>query len=589
MTALSFSERLAAVREQLSRRNVDGLVVLRGDEFLGEYVAPYAERLAWLTGFTGSAGMALVLPDRAAVFSDGRYTVQLDEQVDGALWERLHITQIPPKQWLTHHAQGLRIGYDPRLISEAGLTALEGRGFEFVALENNPLDAAWPDQPARPRTPVIFQSPDLSGETSDSKRARLATELRANGENAALVTDPTSVAWLLNIRASDVPYTPVVLAFAILHDNDRAELFVERDRLTAETLASFGDEVTIRAVTELDARLNALSGKTVRVDAQGTALWFIQTLEKADATISRGGDLCVLPKACKNATEQQGARDVHRIDSTALCRFLHFVTTQGVGLRETELAERMDGFRAQSPDYRGESFAAISAAGPNAALPHYRALPGRDRVLTADSIYLIDSGGQYGAGTTDVTRTLWTGPDVAPSAIREAYTRVLKGNIALNQARFPVGTTGHRLDALARQFLWQAGMDYDHGTGHGIGSYLSVHEGPQNISAIARPVALQSGMIVSDEPGYYAVGHYGIRLENLLLVKPASVGTPGRYLEFEVLGFAPFDRNLIDVSLLDDDERSWLDRYHATTLAKIGPLVDLPTRTWLAEVCAPLA
>ncbi|GAJ27972.1 aminopeptidase P family protein [Acidomonas methanolica] len=588
MTAMSPAGRVARLRAELSRLGVDGFVLPRGDEFLGEYVAPYAERLAWLTGFTGSAGLAIVLPDRAAVFSDGRYTVQLAEQTDETIWERRHLIQSPPREWLKAHAQGVRIGYDPRLVSEAGLDALTVPGVEMVPLAENPVDAVWEDRPAPPASMVAAHPESLSGESSVSKRRRIAEILRAAHENAALIADTTALAWLLNIRGDDVPHIPVVLAFALLHDDAGVDLFLDEARIPVATRAFLGDDIRLHPPAALEGILAGLAGKTVRVDPNGGALWFIRTLEAAGATVSRAADPCALPKARKNAVEQDGARAVHLHDSAALCRFLHFVSLHGVGLGETALAERLDRFRALHPAYRGESFPAISAVGPNAALPHYRAIPGQDRLLTPDTIYLIDSGGQYPQGTTDVTRTIWTGPDPAPTMIREAYTRVLKGNIALNRARFPFGAPGHRLDALARQFLWQDGLDYDHGTGHGIGSYLSVHEGPQNISSVARPVGLEPGMIVSDEPGYYEMGQYGIRLENLLLVRPAPVGAPGRFLEFETLGHVPFDRSLIVTELLQPDERAWLRAYHERTLEMIGPLLDDAARAWLEKACAPL-
>lgn len=587
MSAIPLPERQALVRKNLGDLGVDGFLLPRGDEFLGEYVAPCAERLAWLTGFTGSAGLALLLQDRAAVFSDGRYTSQLRDQVDPAQWECLHLTREPPSEWLARDGKKHRIGYDPRLVGESLLNGLVSPCAEFVPLCVNPVDAAWTDRPAPPESEMRYQPESLSGEGSLSKRRKIGGALRKAGQEAMIVCDPTSLAWLLNIRGDDVPHTPVILAFAILHQDASLEVFIDITRVTPDAAISFRN-VSILPPHELPDRLKALSGQVVRIDPAQTALWFIQTLSEAGAQVERGPDLCALPRACKNATEQNGAREVHLVDSLALCRFLHFVSREGTGMRETGLADALDGFRALSPDYRGESFPAISAAGPNAALPHYRALPGEDRVLEADQIYLIDSGGQYDAGTTDVTRTLWTGPGAPPKALCEAFTRVLKGNIALARARFPVGTTGHRLDCLARYALWQAGLDYDHGTGHGIGSYLSVHEGPQNISAVPRPIALAPGMIVSDEPGYYLPGAYGIRLENLLMVKPAPLGDNTGFLEFEVLGFAPFDRRLIMASLLEPGELSWLNAYHEETLTRIGPGLDDGDRAWLENACAPI-
>ncbi|GBR06676.1 aminopeptidase P family protein [Asaia siamensis] len=587
MSLIPLANRQALVRKALEASHVDGFFLPRGDEFMGEYVAPYAERLAWLTGFTGSAGMAILLRDKAAVFSDGRYTSQLRDQVDASQWECLHVTNEPPGPWLAANGKGLRIGYDPRLVSEVQLNALIGDGHEFVALDANPIDAAWSDKPLPPESEVRFQEEAFSGEDSLSKRRKIGGALRKAGQEAMLVCDPTSLAWLLNIRGDDVPHTPVVLAFGILHHDASLEVFVDISRVSPDAAVSFL-AVSILPPQDLPERLKALSGQVVRFDPAQTGLWFIQTLSQAGAKLARGVDLCALPRACKNETEQSGARKVHLTDSTALCRFLHFVSREGTGLRETRLAEILNDFRAASPDYHGESFPAISAVGPNAALPHYRALPGEDRVLEANQVYLIDSGGQYSAGTTDVTRTIWNGPEAPPAALCEAFTRVLKGNIALARARFPAGTTGHRLDALARYALWQAGLDYDHGTGHGIGSYLSVHEGPQNISSVARPIGLEAGMILSDEPGYYLPGEYGIRLENLLLVRPAPVKARTAFLEFEVLGFAPFDRTLIMASLLEPEELRWLNAYHEDTLARIGPLLDETDRTWLAAACAPI-
>ncbi|GBR16528.1 aminopeptidase P family protein [Asaia spathodeae] len=587
MSLIPLANRQALVRKALEASHVDGFFLPRGDEFMGEYVAPYAERLAWLTGFTGSAGMAILLRDKAAVFSDGRYTSQLRDQVDASQWECLHVTNEPPGTWLAANGKGLRIGYDPRLVSEVQLNALIGDGHEFVALDANPIDAAWSDKPLPPESEVRFQEEAFSGEDSLSKRRKIGGALRKAGQEAMLVCDPTSLAWLLNIRGDDVPHTPVVLAFGILHHDASLEVFVDISRFSPDAAVSFR-AVSILPPQDLPERLKALNGQVVRFDPAQTGLWFIQTLSEAGAKLARGVDLCALPRACKNETEQNGARKVHLTDSTALCRFLHFVSREGTGLRETRLAEILNDFRAASPDYHGESFPAISAVGPNAALPHYRALPGEDRVLEANQVYLIDSGGQYSAGTTDVTRTIWNGPDAPPAALCDAFTRVLKGNIALARARFPAGTTGHRLDALARYALWQAGLDYDHGTGHGIGSYLSVHEGPQNISSVARPIGLEAGMILSDEPGYYLPGEYGIRLENLLLVRPAPVKAKTAFLEFEVLGFAPFDRTLIMASLLEPEELRWLNAYHEDTLARIGPLLDETDRTWLAAACAPI-
>jgi Xaa-Pro aminopeptidase len=586
MTQLA--ERPALVRDRLAAAGVDGFILPRGDEHLGEYVPACAERLAWLTGFTGSAGLAILLRDAGAVFSDGRYVTQMADQVDDAIWQRRHVTLEPPSAWLAEHAKGLKVGYDPKLMSESMLDIVRAPGVELVPLDANPIDAVWADRPAPPASRVTLQPDDLSGESSVSKRARLAGELKAAEEQAFVLCDTTSVAWLLNIRADDVPCTPVALAFAILHDDASVDVFIDRNRLDADVLASFGDSVRVHAPDHLELSLDALCHKTVRLDRATTPQWFAHRLETAAAHPKAGGDPCTLPKARKNAVEQEGARAAHALDSVALVRFLHWFERHGTGQHETALSAKLNAFRAQSPQYLGESFEAISGAGPNGAVIHYRAAEGRDRVLAENEIYLIDSGGQYRSGTTDVTRTLWSGPGLPGNDVREAYTRVLKGNIALSRARFPSGTTGHRLDTLARMALWQAGLDYDHGTGHGIGSYLSVHEGPCNISAVPRPVALEPGMIISNEPGFYRPGAFGMRIENLLLVRASSVA-PEKFLEFETLTFAPFARILIAPELLSPDEVQWIDAYHAQVQRHLAGTLEPDVAEWLARACAPLA
>ncbi|GAN53395.1 aminopeptidase P family protein [Tanticharoenia sakaeratensis] len=586
MTQLA--ERPALVRDRLAAAGVDGFILPRGDEHLGEYVPACAERLAWLTGFTGSAGLAILLRDAGAVFSDGRYVTQMADQVDDAIWQRRHVTLEPPSAWLAEHAKGLKVGYDPKLMSESMLDIVRAPGVELVPLDANPIDAVWADRPAPPASRVTLQPDDLSGESSASKRARLAGELKAAGEQAFVLCDTTSVAWLLNIRADDVPCTPVALAFAILRDDASVDVFIDRNRLDEDVLASFGDSVRVHAPDHLELSLDALCHKTVRLDRATTPQWFAHRLETAAAHPKAGGDPCTLPKARKNAVEQEGARAAHALDSVALVRFLYWFERHGTGQHETALSAKLNAFRAQSPRYLGESFEAISGAGPNGAVIHYRAAEGRDRVLAENEIYLIDSGGQYRSGTTDVTRTLWSGPGLPGNDVREAYTRVLKGNIALSRARFPAGTTGHRLDTLARMALWQAGLDYDHGTGHGIGSYLSVHEGPCNISAVPRPVALEPGMIISNEPGFYRPGAFGMRIENLLLVRASSVA-PEKFLEFETLTFAPFARILIAPELLSPDEVQWIDAYHAQVQRHLAGTLEPDVAEWLARACAPLA
>ena len=580
--------RLSLVRAAMAAQALDGLLVPHADEHLGEYVPPCAERLAWLTGFTGSAGLAVVLRDQAAVWTDGRYVLQLEAQA-GPAWTRLHITDDPPPTWLKAHAASARIGYDPHLLSADALGRYVDAGLVMVAVGPNPIDESWSDRPAPPCAPAIPHPLAYAGVPSEEKRAALAKDLADAGQDAAVLTDPASLAWLLNIRGADLAYTPFALGFALLRRDGTVTLFMDAAKLPADTRIWLGHGVEIAEPGAMQAALESLSGQVVRVDRAGSPVWFAQVLRAAGAEVVDGPDPCTLPKACKNPAEQAGARAAHARDAVAVCRFLHWLDTARTPVTsETDAAARLLAFRAEVDGFREESFPAISGAGPNGAIIHYRALPGADRVLHADEPYLIDSGAQYQDGTTDVTRTVWTGPGTPPDTLRDRVTRVLQGHIAIATAVFPEGVAGLHLDALARRALWQAGLDYDHGTGHGVGSYLSVHEGPVSLSRNARPVALASGMILSDEPGYYEPGAYGIRLENLLLVQGSEIKARKPFLCFETLTLAPFDRRLIDPALLTAAERTWLDAYHARVLREVGPHLDPTAQTWLAAACAPL-
>ncbi len=579
------------MRRVLANQRLDGFVVPRADEHLGEYVPPGAERLAWLTGFTGSAGVAVVLADRAAVFTDGRYTLQLAAQTDATLFEACHITEQPPPAWLKAHASiGTRIGYDPWLISQDGLDRYRNSGLELVQASPNPIDLAWTDRPPMPAGLALPHPLAYAGRTSAEKRAEAAATLQADGQDVAVITDPASLAWLLNLRGSDVDYTPFALGFVLLRSEGSATLFMEPAKLPPETLDWLGPDVTTAARAVLPAALAALSGQRVRVDAAGSPVWFAQTLGEAGAVVVDGADPCQLPKACKNATEQAGARAAHARDAVAVCRFLHWLDEAARSLlTEMAAAERLLAFRQEIADFRGESFPAISGAGEHGAVIHYRATAATDRPIRANEAYLIDSGAQYPDGTTDITRTVWTGPDAPPAELRDRFTRVLQGHIAVATALFPHGVAGPHLDAFARHALWQVGLDYDHGTGHGVGSYLSVHEGPASLSRAGRMVALAPGMILSDEPGYYLPGAYGIRLENLLMVRAADLPAAKKpFLEFETLTLAPFDRRLIEGSMLSAEERRWIDAYHARVLAEVGPGLGRTERDWLAAACAAL-
>ncbi|CAH0237866.1 aminopeptidase P family protein [Roseomonas sp. CECT 9278] len=591
ITTLSPSDRLAALRARLAEAGLHGFIIPRSDEHLGEYVPPSGERLAWLTGFTGSAGLAIVLPDRAAVFTDGRYTLQVRSQADPDLWECRHLTDEPAADWLRAHAQGLRIGYDPWVHAVPAIDRLSVPGVTLVPVAANPIDAAWADRPPAPLAEAIPHPIAFAGKPAAEKRTEAAAILREANEAAAVLADPHSLAWLLNIRGGDLANTPLALGFALLHADARVEVFMAPQKVPPATRAHLGNQVVVRPREDLPAALDALRGSRVRIDAEATPAWFTERLRAAGAEITAGEDPCRLPRACKNPVERDGARAAHRRDAVAMARFLAWFAAEAPkgGLTEISAAAQLLAFRREVDRFRGESFSAISGAGEHGAIVHYRVTPESNRRIAPDECYLIDSGGQYLDGTTDITRTLWTGPGPAPAQLRDRATRVLKGHIALATLRFPAGVAGPHMDAIARRPLWDAGLDYDHGTGHGVGSFLSVHEGPAAFSRAARVVPLREGMILSDEPGFYATGEYGIRLENLLLVVPSVVqGAAKPFLEFETLTLAPFDRALIDVALLAPTERDWLNAYHARVLAEVAPRCDAATAAWLAQACAPV-
>jgi len=572
---------------------LDGFIIPRGDEHLGEYVAKSSERLAFISGFTGSAGLAIVLLKRAVIFSDGRYALQLETETDPAVWERQHITETPPEAWLKEHAAGLKIGYDPWLISADGLKKLAKSTLQPVA--RNPVDEIWADKPATPMAAVVPHDLGYAGEDSATKRDRLAEILREEGQDAALLTDPASVAWLFNLRGGDVEFTPVALRFALLRADSTAILFIAAAKLTDETRAHLGNAVEIAEPKRMQEEIVRLAGKTVRYDPAAMPVWFQRTLEDSGAKVAEKPDLVSLPRAAKNAIEQDGARTAHLRDGVALVRFLAWLSASAPLGGETEISasEQLLEFRRCGALFKGESFPAISGAGEHGAIIHYRVSAESNRPIRPDEVYLIDSGAQYSDGTTDVTRTVWTGPSPAPQTVKDHFTRVMAGHIALSTAVFPAGVAGPHLDTLARGALWQVGLDYDHGTGHGVGSYLSVHEGPVGISRAAKPVPLDSGMILSNEPGYYLPGAYGIRLENLELVQPVDFpGATKKFLHFETLTLAPFDRQLIDPTLLTPEALQWLNRYHARVMAAIAPLLTEPSDgtalEWLRRATAPI-
>lgn len=586
------ADRLAALRSVLAAAGVEGFLVPRSDEHLGEYVPPSGERLAWLTGFTGSAGMAVVLTDKAAVFTDGRYTTQVQAETDGSLYERRHITEDPPEAWLRTEAGGLRIGYDPWLHSESALKRFTG--VQLVPLSPNPVDAIWRDRPAPPASAVTPHAVKYAGASAEAKREAAAAELRKASEDAAVLADAHSVAWLLNIRGADLAHTPMALATALLRADGSVRMFLNApERVPAETRAALGNRVAVEPRSHIPAALQELAGKKVRIDPDLTPAWFGAALREAGATVVTGEDPCRLPRATKNEVEQQGARNAHARDAVAVARFLAWFAAEAQkgGQSELSAAEKLLAFRREAPGFVAESFPAISGAGENGAIVHYRVTEATNRPIAADECYLIDSGAQFPDGTTDITRTLWSGPGPAPAGLRARYTAVLRGHVALGTLRFPEGVAGPHLDAIARRPLWELGLDYDHGTGHGVGSFLSVHEGPVAFSRAAKVVPIRPGMILSDEPGYYLPGQYGIRIENLLLARPAEP-QPDQvrpFLEFETLTLAPYARTLIEPALLSAAEIRWIDAYQARVLAEVGPHLDDATRAWLEAECAPLS
>lgn len=580
--------RLTLLREELARRGLDGFLVPRSDEHQGEYVPKRAERLAWLTAFTGSAGIAVVLADKAAIFVDGRYTLQVRNQTDTTLFEPRDLIAEGPGAWLEVNApRGGKIGFDPWLHTAAAIDALsanvEKAGATLIACTNNLIDAVWADQPEAPTEKAIPHAFNLSGEAAEAKRTRIAEELKAKGADALVLTMPDSICWLFNIRGDDVPHTPFALGFAILHGDGTADFFVDERKTTPALIAHLGNAVRRRNPVEFAPALDALKGKTVAVDPNTAAAAIFARLDKAGATVKRLGDPCQLAKACKNSVEIEGMRKAHVRDGVAMAKFLCWLSKEAPKetLTEISAAEKLEAIRSESPYLTDLSFDSISAAGEHAAIPHYHVTHASNLPIKKNEIYLIDSGGQYPDGTTDITRTVIVGTPT--DEMRDRFTRVLKGHIALATAKFPEGTTGAALDAFARRPLWDAGLDYDHGTGHGVGSYLSVHEGPQNISK--RPVQqpLLPGMIVSNEPGYYKAGEYGIRIENLIVVRECEGAAERKMMEFETITLAPIDLNLIEPMLMTSEEINWLNAYHERVRQTLERLVDDETRAWLAH------
>ncbi|WP_374588348.1 aminopeptidase P family protein [Novosphingobium sp.] len=594
--------RLDALRKELKARGLDGFVIPISDEHMSEYVGAYAQRLAWLTGFGGSAGTAAVLADKAAMFVDGRYTLQVREQVDGRLYEYQSVPATSVAAWLAENAApGARIGFDPWLHgkpwADATAKALADKQAQLVPVEGNPVDAIWADQPAPSPAPALVHDNAYTGKSSEAKRSEVAEWLAAKGLDAAVVSALDGVAWLLNLRGTDVERTPVALSFVLAHADGTAQLFIDEQKVTPDLRAHLGNAVTILPRADFVPQLQALAGKKVAVDPERSVQAVFGVLAAAGAQVVEATDPTVLAKAVKNPVEQAGQRAAQHRDGAAIAKFLHWLSVEAPKGGETELsaAARLHAFRQESDLLRDLSFDTISAAGPHAASPHYRVDEESNLTISPNSIYLVDSGGQYLDGTTDITRTVWVGPGEPSAEHKDRFTRVLKGHIALALAVFPKGTVGSQLDTLARYALWQAGVDYAHGTGHGVGSFLSVHEGPQRIAKATGGQAgtgqeLLPGMILSNEPGYYKAGEYGIRIENLVLVEPRTIaGAEGEYFGFENLTWAPIDRTLVDTGLLTRDELRWWDDYHAQVEAILAPQLEGEVLAWLRQACQPLS
>jgi Xaa-Pro aminopeptidase len=586
---------LPLIRSQLLAMGLDGIFVPHEDEWQNEYLPDCTERLSWATGFTGSAGAAIIMAESAFLFSDGRYTIQAETQTAGELFQRRDLVEQGPAVWLkTDAPKGARIGYDPKLVAPDALARLNEAALEsgvnLIALEANPIDLAWEDRPAEPIAEIVPHLETFAGESSASKRSRLGEKLTRDGIDASILTAPAALAWLFNIRGKDVTRTPLPLGSAILRQDGTATLFVKPEKVTPALRGHLGNQVSICADSDFTQALGDMAGQSVLVDPSLSSAHVFDVLESGGAKIVRAQDPTVLPRATKNDVEIAGTKRAHARDGAALVRFLHWFDQEAPkgNLTEIDICKALENFRVETGALQDLSFDSISGAGPNGAMCHYRVTEETNRMLDQDNLFLIDSGGQYFDGTTDVTRTMAVGTPT--SEMKDRFTRVLKGHIALSRVRFPKGTTGSALDVLARMSLWEVGLDYDHGTGHGVGSYLGVHEGPHRIAKMPNHVGLEAGMIVSNEPGFYKTDGFGIRIENLQFVTPATDIDGGErpMLGFETLTLAPIDTRVIDVSLLNPVERDWLNTYHARVLAEIGPRVEGDVLQWLKAATAAI-
>lgn len=586
---------LPLLREAMTSYKIDMFIIPHEDEYQNEYLPECNERLMWATGFSGSAGAAIIASDKAVVFVDGRYTLQVAAQVDETLFEYARLEGSGLANWLAEHVKTKDvIGYDPRLHSPKSLIAIrkavQSAGGELKALSTNPIDTAWTDRPMPPAAPVTVFPMSVAGEDHASKRARIADIIKTKSADFCLLTSPSSIAWLLNIRGGDVMCTPLPLSTVLMHSDGQVELFINPVKLSDKVRSHLGNQVSVFDEDAVEGRLKSLKGQSVLIDPSSSSAWHFETLRAAKANIISDDDPVALPKACKNAAEIAGTTEAHKRDAVALINFLHWLDTdaQSGEYDEIQAAQKLERFRHETNVLKDLSFESISGAGANGAIVHYRVSEATTKRLEKGSLFLIDSGGQYVDGTTDVTRTIPIGD---PSTeMRQRFTWVLKGHIALAEIRFPEGTTGSNLDVLARANLWAQGLDYDHGTGHGVGVFLGVHEGPQRISKTPNSIALRPGMIVSNEPGYYKTGAYGIRIENLQYVtEPKAIsGGERMMMGFETLTLAPLHKKMIDISELSAPELHYINNYHKRVWKEISPALKGAVKEWLKTACAPI-
>src|SRR3954468_6661007 len=595
-SGVALAARLAAFREELARRKLTGFVIPRADQQQNEYVAASEERLAWLTGFTGSAGMAVVLTREAAVFVDGRYTLQAAKQVDRKAWHIEPLADPPPEHWLTRHlVAGDRLGFDPWLHTSAAAERLAAAcakaGAELVAVESNPLDAVWTERPAPPLGPVSIHGVQFSGEAEAEKLGRIRGEIAKLGADALVLSDSHAVAWTFNIRGADVSHTPLPLSYALVPKDGRPTLFIDHRKLSNSARDHLEQNAQVREPDALAPQLAELAarGASIALDNATAAEAVRRLIVDAGGKAMPGSDPVALLKAVKNSVEIEGTRAAHRRDAGALARFLSWIDREAPsgGLTEIDAVEALESFRRDTGALKDVSFPTIAGTGPNGAIVHYRVTRKSNRRIAPGDLLLIDSGAQYEDGTTDVTRTIAIGEPGAE--MRDRFTRVLRGHMAIARAIFPDGTTGAQLDTFARQHLWQAGLDFEHGTGHGVGSYSSVHEGPARISKLGT-APLRRGMILSNEPGYYKTDAFGIRIENLELVVAAEISGAEKPINgFETLTLAPIDRRLIEAARLAHHELDWLNDYHARVRREVRPALDAATQHWLDAATEPLA